>query len=58
MSRDRGSYREEEVETAEDSDQEVAAKVTDPQTKARSRVLVKLWSATGKKELFPPWTPG
>lgn len=33
----------EEVETSENSNQEVATKVTDPQTKARSRVLVKRW---------------
>lgn len=38
---DRGRDSEEEVETSEDSDQEVATKVTGPQTKARSGVLVK-----------------
>ena len=30
-----------EVEVSEDSDQEVATKVTDSKTKARSRVLIK-----------------
>ena len=30
-----------EVETSEDSDQEVATKVTDSKTKARSGVLIK-----------------
>ena len=38
-SRDRNS--EEEVETSEDITQEVATKVTEPQTKARGRVLIK-----------------
>lgn len=38
---DRDRDSEEEVETSEDNDQEVATKVTGPQTKARSGVLVK-----------------
>jgi hypothetical protein len=41
MCRDRGSDSKEKVKTSENSDQEVATKVTKPQPKARSSFFVK-----------------